>query len=267
MNKLPFANKSLGQHFLKENKIIDLIVSDYVEEADAILEIGPGPGILTEKLSQSRKPIHVIEKDKRFPELLEKFLEPTSIHNVDVLECNLDVFCTEYFATSKHLWLVSNLPYNVGSLILIKALQTQAIQYMSLMFQREVADKVFSFDTRKNKSMNSLMALSQTYFDVKLLTKVAPGCFAPPPKVDSAVLSFERRREPRIPLSRFSSFETFLRQIFKFKRKQLGSVLKGHFAPEEIEQTLKNLGLERSVRAESLGLTTIQDLYLNLRKA
>ena len=138
---------------------------------------------------------------------------------------------------------------------------------MTLMFQREVADKVFAFDTRKGKAMNSLMALTQTFFETKLLCKVPPGAFSPPPKVDSAVLSFVRKESPVIPLEDFSPFESFLRHLFQFKRKQMGKILKARFSPEAIEVACEKEGLTPTLRAEALELNQIQNLYLSLKEA
>ena len=269
MAKLPLANKTLGQHFLVDKNIISQITSNF-EDVDHILEIGPGPGILTEPLAQKKdKDIHVIDKDQRFPEYLSKFIPEDKIHISDALEWDLEQGFKEWGwkdDPSAPIWLVSNLPYNISTPLLIKFIQSPSIKYMTLMFQREVADKVFPIDTRKGKAMNSLMALCQNYFDVELLCKVPPGAFSPPPKVDSAVLSFKRKENPTVPLDRFQSFEKFLRLLFQFKRKQMGKILKSQFSSEHIMITLEMLDLSPQVRAEALELEDIKQLFLLLVK-
>lgn len=262
MSNLPSADKSLGQHFLRDQAVIDKITEDFKGQADALLEIGPGPGILTKFLAKQKLPFHVIEKDTRFPELLKAFIPEENIHLLDALKCDYQSFFDEREWSDKKVWLVSNLPYNVGSPIFVKAMQVNTIKMMTLMFQREVADKIIAIDTRKGKSMNSLMALSQTYFNVSLLCKVPPGAFSPPPKVESAVVSLERIEAPVIPLADFRRLESFLRGIFQFKRKQLGKVLSGVTSKEIAAQTLEKLGLERNIRAESLELEVLQNIYL-----
>ncbi len=264
MSNLPRANKTLGQHFLVDQKVISAITSDFEESAEAIVEVGPGPGILTESLSQKSLPLHVIDKDERFPEYLEPFVAKENIHITDALGWNFEEGFKEWGYEGKKVWLVSNLPYNVSTPLLIMFLQAPTIQLMTLMFQREVADKVFAIDTRKGKAMNSLMALSQTFFDVRLLCKVPPGAFAPPPKVDSAVLSFERRENPVIPLSEFRNFEKFLRHLFQFKRKQMGKILKGQFSSDVVTKSLEELSLAPILRAEALELSDIQNLFMCL---
>lgn len=267
MSKLPQANKALGQHFLVDSKVIEKITSDFSEEAGAILEIGPGPGILTEFLAKHELPFHVIDKDERFPEYLEKFISPERIHIQDALDWDLEKGFEDWQWQDHKIWLVSNLPYNVSTPLLIAFLKAPSIKYMTLMFQREVADKAFAFDTRKGKAMNSLMALTQTYFETTLLCKVPPGAFSPPPKVDSAVLSFIRRERPIVPLSEFSQFEGFLRHLFQFKRKQMGKILKSRFSGEAIEKAFEKEGLVTILRAEALELNQIQNLYISLKEA
>lgn len=256
---LPHADKSLGQHFLRDQNVIKNICDDFKDKAEAILEIGPGPGILTEHLAHHPFPFHVIEMDKRFPIYLEQFLKPEQIHITDALRVNLDNFNQEKFGNKK-VWLVSNLPYNVASPLLINFLQAPSIKFMTLMFQKEVADKVFAFATSKNV-MNSLMVLSQTYFECDLLCKVPPGAFNPPPKVDSAVLSMKRIELPVIPLQDFHSLEKFLRLIYSQKRKQLGGILRSQYSIEKITNVFTELNIELSVRAEALSLQQVQNLY------
>ncbi len=256
---LPYADKSLGQHFLRDHKVIENICNDFNTTAKNILEIGPGPGILTEFLAKHGLPYMVIEKDLRFKEYLLQFLDDEQIYMGDALKVDLEAFIAEHF-NEKNVWLVSNLPYNVASPLLINFLQAPSIKQMTLMFQKEVADKVFAFTTTKN-SMNSLMALSQTYFNCGLLLKVLPGAFNPPPRVDSAVLSMTRIEDPIIPLAEFLKFEKFLRLVFSQKRKQLGGVLKAQFKPEQIQQIFSELNIELTIRAEALSLAQIQTLY------
>ena len=176
---LPRANKDLGQHFLRDQNIIKKITDDFAGQAASILEVGPGPGILSERLASHGIPYHVIEKDDRFPEYLSKFISEDQITLQDALTVDFEKLIADLKLESP-IWMVSNLPYNVGTPLFVKFLQVPEIKFMSLMFQREVADKVIAIDTRKGKEMGSLMALSKNYFDVKLLCKVPPGAFSPP---------------------------------------------------------------------------------------
>lgn len=252
---LPRADKKLGQHFLRDQHVIKTITSDHQDDDFAIIEVGPGPAVLTPHLAARKKPFAVIEMDERFKEAL---LEITPhVHIGDALEVDLDQFIKTHF-NQQEVLLVSNLPYNVSVPLLTKFIATPAITRMTLMFQKEVAEKVFN---ETKNGMGSLMALTCAYFDVKHLCKVLPGAFIPPPKVDSAVLSLKRLKTPHIPLSQLKQYESFLRLVFSQKRKQIGSVLKSKYETSKFEAALNSIAHDRTVRAEALSLNDILKLY------
>ncbi len=265
--KLPFANKDLGQHFLKDDKVIHAICDDFKNVSDVIFEVGPGPAVLTKHLSAHKKPLFVFEKDNRFPEILQEYVLSQNIHLGDATKLNWNDFIKENKLEDKIIWLVSNLPYNVSVPLFTSFLSCKKIEFLTLMFQKEVAEKILNFSKNpKDHEMGSLMALSQTYFEVNLLCKVLPGAFIPPPKVDSAVLSFKRLKDPVIPLNEKNSFEKFLRTLFQQKRKQMGKVLKAGFSEELIVQVLQKLNLDRTRRAETLTLTEVQNMYCEFKQ-
>ena len=258
MAVLPKAYKNFGQHFLNDSNIINQITEDFKDIASSIIEIGPGPGILTEYLVAHDLPFHVIEKDRRFPEYLKTYLPEEKILLADALEIDIDSFINERDLLTP-IWLVSNLPYNVSVPLLINFMQSKKIDYLTLMFQKEVGDKILP-KTKKNGS-GSLMALCQTYFEVSELCQVPPTSFTPPPKVDSVVLSFKRRETPTISLDQFKSFEKFLRNLFQMRRKQVGKVLKSSYPIEVIGRALEECHLEKTLRAEAFSLDDVQNLY------
>ncbi len=262
MTKLPFADKDLGQHFLRDDKVIHAICNDFSNQADVILEVGPGPGILTKHLTLHQKPFYVFEKDARFPEILKEFVAPSNIHLGDATKINWKDFLAANKIENKTTWLVSNLPYNVSVPLFTAFLATPEIEFLTLMFQKEVAEKIFKvIDRPKDHEMGSLMALSQTYFDVSLLIRVPPGAFIPPPKVDSQVLSFKRIKNPVISYADLKKFESFLRLLFSQKRKQMGKVLKNQFSDEKIQSVLAELNLDRTRRAETLTLLEVHQMF------
>ncbi|MDO9184087.1 MAG: 16S rRNA (adenine(1518)-N(6)/adenine(1519)-N(6))-dimethyltransferase RsmA [Bacteriovorax sp.] len=262
--ELPSPDKSLGQHFLRDQNIIQQICHDFKDQAEAIVEIGPGPGILTEHLALMGLPYFVIEKDTRFGVYLDQFLNKDQITLDDALQVELSTFFKEKNISGKKIWLVSNLPYNIATPLLVNFLQATDIKYMTLMFQKEVADKVFPFATTKN-FMGSLLVLCQSFFECNLLVKVPPGAFAPPPKVDSAVITFVRREIPLVPMAEFRTLEKFLRQMFSQRRKQIGGVLKSYYKPEIIKESFDSLGLSTTLRSEVLTLEHVLELYRKLR--
>jgi 16S rRNA (adenine1518-N6/adenine1519-N6)-dimethyltransferase len=262
--ELPSADKSLGQHFLRDQNIIQEICNDFKDKAEAIIEIGPGPGILTEHLALLGLPYFVIEKDTRFGIYLEQFLTADQIIMGDALQVHLTKFFEDKGISGKKIWLVSNLPYNIATPLLINFLQTPEIKYMTLMFQKEVADKVFPFATTKN-FMSSLLVLCQSFFECDLLVKVPPGAFTPPPKVDSAVITMVRREIPLVDLTEFKILEKFLRQMFSQRRKQIGGVLKSYYLPAKIKESFESMGLETTLRSEVFTLEQVLELYRKLR--
>lgn len=258
---LPQANKDLGQHFLRDQGVIQKITDDFSDQAEAIIEVGPGPGILTGALASHKLPYYVIEMDKRFEEFLTPHLSHSQITFGDALQINWREFLAEKGLLDKKIWMVSNLPYNISVPLTVSFLQVPEIKFMSLMYQKEVAEKIISFDHHKKNGMGSLMALCQNFFKCRLLCKVPPGAFSPPPKVDSAVVSFERLTHSSIPMAEFAGFEKFLRQIFAHKRKQLGSVLKVHYSSELWQAALDKVGIDRTIRAEAFSFEQVIELY------
>lgn len=263
MGKLPKADKSLGQHFLTDKKVITGITTDFESDCEAIVEVGPGPAILSKELSSKDLPYFFIEKDERFRDLLTPLTQEEYGHFGDALEFDWGEFQTKFELFGKKIWLVSNLPYNVGVPLLISFLKVPSIQYMSLMFQKEVGQKIVT--TPQLQEMSSLKALCQNYFETKILLKVPPGAFSPPPKVDSIVISLVRKEKPVVSLNDFQYFESLLRAIFQFKRKQLGSVLKKSFSAKIIEENIDEDKIALTRRAETLTMEEVYYLFNQLR--
>lgn len=265
-NKLPWANKDLGQHFLKDQEVIDLICNDFKDDAESILEVGPGPGILSKHLAEHELPYHVIEKDKRFPEILSQWISADQITLGDALKVDLSELFENKNWNHNNTWLVSNLPYNVGVPLLINFMQEPSIKFMTLMFQKEVGGKIVPSGAKKKNTMGSLMALCQNYFDCEIVCMVPPEAFQPPPKVDSIVVSLKRKSSPEIDLSEFLEYESFLRKLFAMKRKQVGTVLKGFYLADKLEGAFAKCEIDRRLRAETFSLEQVRSLYRALKK-
>ncbi len=252
MKGLPSADKNFGQHFLVNENTIRQITT-LPESFDTILEVGPGPGVLTNHLPKDH--LFLLEKDKRFRETLEKLVVAERVYLEDALHFDYKKI------PGNNIWLVSNLPYNVSAPLTVLFLQNENIKTMTLMYQKEVASKILARD-----DMNSLAALCQNFFEVKSLVKVSPGSFFPPPKVQSEVLTFRRKLNHKISLSDFFTFETFLRNLYKEKRKTLFNNLKKAYEPEKLKIILSALKISESIRAEKLSFQEIEQLYLALKK-
>ncbi len=257
MGKFPTANKSFGQHFLNSPTVIKKITSPLPEHCDAIIEVGPGPAVLTPLLASYKKPFYVIEMDQRFIDLLAPVVGAENIFNQDALEFNWSQFLEE--KKFRSIWLVSNLPYNVSVPLTLNFMRIPQITSMTLMYQKEVAEKILPKDLRN--SMGSLHVLMQSQFDLSHVVYAPPGAFIPPPKVDSQVLSFKRKLEPVIPLSEIDDFESYLRLIFGQKRKQLGGILRKEWGVERTQSAFEQSHLSLEIRAEALTFKQVINLY------
>ena len=188
------AKKSLGQNFLIDQNIIEKIINIVNIKDKTILEIGPGTGNLTRKILKKRpKKIIVIEKDKNLVKLLKNdFGSSISIINQDVLKVN------ENFLEKEKLTVFGNLPYNISTEILCKWIiniknKNFWFDYLILMFQKEVADRIISDFNSKNYGRLSI--LSNWKLNIKKIFDVKPSCFNPKPKVESSVLLFEPKKK------------------------------------------------------------------------
>lgn len=260
MINIPRANKDLGQHYLNSDKVINKICSDHDGVCDAIIEIGPGPGVLTKSLSEKNVPLYLIEMDTRFRENLERIVKAENILFQDATSIDWNTYFEERDLTNKKVWLVSNLPYNVGSVLFINFLPLQPIKYMTLMFQKEVGQKTYRREVKNQ--MNGLYFLCKNYFDAKHLIKVAPGCFSPPPKVESVVVSYTRLQNKN-ELD-FKKLNSFSRLVFSEKRKQLLGVLKKQYTLEKLEQAFKVSKIPPKIRSEALSFDQLETLYKSL---
>ncbi len=264
MKSLPQADKSLGQHFLTDKTVINSIVSAYADECDVIVEVGPGPAVLTRHLAQLNKELFIIETDKRFTEILSEVVPTKNIFMQDALKFDWEQFIVNHNLSDKKIWLVSNLPYNISVPLTLTFTKINQIAFMTLMYQKEVGEKIINKIDKKN-SMGSLKSICQNFFETSLLKIVKPGAFSPPPKVDSIVINFKRIPDPVVEINAFNLFETFLRALFMFKRKQIHHGLKNLIDKSDIdEKILKNI-CEKTIRAEALNLEQVYSLFKNYR--
>lgn len=260
MTNTPRANKEFGQHYLRDQSVIGKIVNDHEGEYDIIVEVGPGPAVLTSHLVKKNVPVYVIELDKRFEEILTGLENLNQIFFEDALNFNWSNFISENQLEDKRIWLVSNLPYNVSSQLFIQFTRIPQITCMTLMYQKEVGEKTYLRDKEKNQ-MSSLLVHSLVSFKSKSLGKVLPGAFNPPPKVNSIVISYKRLPEPLISRDEINTkLEKFVRSIFSQKRKQLGTTLKSQGHNKLVEKLVEK-GFKTNLRAEALSIEQVLEVY------
>lgn len=226
--------RAFGQHFLRDEKVIDRIVVETFDQVDrhgarALLEIGPGKGAITSPLIESfsaRKSVErfrIVEKDRALAS--EWTLRTRGDERIEVIEEDfLKVDSSRYLDLSP-LVVVSNLPYSAGTAILQELARfPKTIPAMVLMFQAEVAQRLRA--EPGDKAWGSLSLWIQNRWDVRKLLAVPPGAFAPPPDVNSEVVVLEARAEPRIAESENDpNWDKLIRLPFLHRRKMLRSGL------------------------------------------
>lgn len=248
-----FTRKSLGQHFLLDANIIRRIAS-YAGDVRGctLIEIGPGPGGLTRALLESEAAqVVVVEKDARCIPIMQELKncvgERLQIFEEDALKLDL-----RQFASPRKI--VANLPYNVGTEMLLKWLSDIAddrtsYQSMTLMFQKEVAERITA--THGSKSYGRLSVYAQWLCEVRYDMELPPGAFSPPPKVSSAVATLIPRTAPLFDV-RKETLEKLLAKAFGQRRKMLRGALKG-LVPD-VEALLSSAGIDPTLRAEQVDI-------------
>lgn len=247
------AKKSLGQNFLLDLNLTAKIarLAGDLEGYD-ILEVGPGPGGLTRGLLASgARRVVALEKDPRcipaLNEIAEAYPGQLDIFNADALNFDIRSHLTV------PIRIVANLPYNVGTELLIRWLTPKDWppfwNTLTLMFQKEVAERIIA--TPGSKSYGRLAILAQWKSNPKIMMELPPEAFTPPPKVHSAVVHFDALPEPRFPAPAGLLTST-VAMAFNQRRKMLRSSLKS--ASPNIENVLREAGLEPTARAEEISL-------------
>ncbi|HRH32027.1 MAG TPA: 16S rRNA (adenine(1518)-N(6)/adenine(1519)-N(6))-dimethyltransferase RsmA [bacterium] len=249
-----FAKKSFGQHFLRDQSVLEKIVAaGAIQAEDIVVEIGPGRGALTEHLAFLGNRLILVEADRelipdletRFP--LAKIVQADAAH-VDYTEL-IGARAKEIGSKGTDWILIGNLPYNAGNAIIRQALTAQVPpKRQVVMLQREVGEKMLA----KPGDMSILSVAVQVYADVKRVATVKPGAFVPPPKVDSIVLALT----PNVKADNPEAVIGVAKLAFAHKRKQMHRTLSdaGFGTSEVLKSKLLALGLSEHARPEELSI-------------
>jgi 16S rRNA (adenine1518-N6/adenine1519-N6)-dimethyltransferase len=258
------AKKGLGQHFLIDKEILDLIISTAaLTPADVALEIGPGLGILTAELARHAGYVLAVELDTTLAGILKKTL--ASLHNIAIInEDILDIEPAALLEGSKVNFppsitdprgykVVANLPYYITSPVLRHFLETTLKpQMMLVMVQKEVAEAIVA----KPGDMSVLSISVQFYGKPEIISPVPALCFYPEPEVDSALLRIMVYSQPPVVVADVDSFFRLVSAGFYAPRKQLGnSLTRGlGFPRNRVLSLLETGGIDSRRRAETLTL-------------
>lgn len=248
--------RRLGQNFLISDKVLNRIVEKAdLNSSDVVLEVGPGLGVLTQKLISEAKKVIAVEMDRKLVKILEdRFGEVNNLEiiNQDILKFNPDEFGL------KNYKIVANLPYQISSKFLTRFLEIEnRPSEMILMLQKEVAEKICA----EPGNMSLLSVAVQFYAQPEILFQVSKTKFFPAPKVDSTVIKLKiKELNPKIDSKEFFKL---VRAGFLNKRQKLKNNLKNLYP--EIEKVLKNLKFNPNIRAQELNLIDWEKLYFKIK--
>lgn len=253
------AKKSLGQHFLTDQKIAQAIVAALGGPAE-VLEIGPGMGVLTQYLLQREElDLKMVEVDSESVEYLLTHFPGMQGRLIEADYLKLDV--SRFFRGSYRI--IGNFPYNISSQIFFKILEDKdRVPEVVCMIQKEVADRIA--EPPGSKTYGILSVLLQAWYDIEYILSVGPGAFAPPPKVKSAVIRLKRNSRTELGCDE-KLFKQVVKMAFNQRRKTLRNALK----PLINEKGLTAEVLEDPVfdlRAERLGVEDFVALTLLFSK-
>ena len=247
------VKKSLGQHFLKDEAVIDKIVAALLEHPFSnLLEVGPGTGALTKRLLHIPG-IHfkAVELDDEKVVYLENHFPALKGRIIHTSFLEMDKPFEEPFT------VIGNFPYNISTQILFRLLDwMDEVPVIIGMFQKEVAERAASGPG--NKVYGVLSVLIQAYYDVEYLFDVMPGSFNPPPKINSGVIRLTRKKEQLVMRSA-RSYNLLVKTAFNQRRKTLRNAVKGLFEPGILQDDIFNL------RAEALSIHDFASLTFKMR--
>jgi 16S rRNA (adenine1518-N6/adenine1519-N6)-dimethyltransferase len=245
-------SKKLGQNFLIDEHVVRSIVeAANITDGDAVLEIGPGIGTLTQGLAEAGANVTAVEIDRRLIEVLAKTLEGYDnirvVHG-DILKINIaeEVMAPRYK-------VVANLPYYITTPIIMGLLEARMpIDVLVTMVQKEVALRMVAVPGTKD--YGSLSVAVQYYTKPEIMFKVPPASFVPPPAVDSAVIRCTVREKPPVEVNERVFFR-IVKAAFAQRRKTLSNTLKTTGVPAEtLKIILEKAGIDGTRRGETLSI-------------
>ncbi|HKU89154.1 MAG TPA: 16S rRNA (adenine(1518)-N(6)/adenine(1519)-N(6))-dimethyltransferase RsmA [Steroidobacteraceae bacterium] len=241
-----FARKRFGQHFLHDRSVLDRIVQELDPRADdALLEIGPGRGALTERLLGRSRSLDAVEIDRDLAALLRQRFGTGAgfeLHEADALEFDLEALARR---RGTRLRVIGNLPYNISTPLLFHvAAAHEHITDLHVMLQKEVIDRIVA--APGSGDYGRLTVMLAPWFEARHLFDVGPGAFTPAPRVWSAVARLTVRREPAFEVPQ--AFARTVSAAFSQRRKTLRNAVRSLMDISAITAA----GIDPGVRPETL---------------
>ena len=254
---------SLGQNFILDDHFLNLLLDiSGVSEDDCVLEIGPGPGVMTSLIAERTKKIVSIEMDEKLRPVLESVLEGrenASVVFADAMKTDIAALVREQFDGKYRV--IANLPYYItADLILKMVLCDVKPESICIMVQKEAADRLMSNPGDKNWC--ALAATVRFYGDCEILEEVPPSRFNPPPHVDSAFIRIDLHPQSYIQAELEGEMLKMIKCCFHMRRKTLANNLKACYSikNEDAQAIIEATGLDKQVRGEVLALEEVAAL-------
>ena len=251
-------SKYMGQNFLVRPWVPEKISeSAGIDGQTGVLEIGPGIGCLTKKLSDKAGKVVAVELDRSLAPVLEETLESCSnveIIYADVLKQDLRGIVTDRFEGLRPV-VCANLPYNITSPVISAMLKADCFDTMTLMVQKEMAERICAKAGDADYSAFSIFV--QWHADPSILFDVPPDCFLPQPKVTSSVIRIDSLEEPRYMVDDKELMFRLVRAAFGQRRKTLVNALSSavhEVTKQELTDSVTACGLGENVRGETLSI-------------
>ena len=260
--------KSLGQNFLINPSVCPKMAESAIQNGEeAVIEIGPGIGVLTAELAKRTKNVVCIEIDERLRTVLPETL--SEFDNVEIIfgDCmKLDIMkIIEERFKGKKVSVCANLPYYITSPIIMMLLENRLpITSITVMVQKEAADRICA--DVGSRDAGAVTVAVNYYSQPDVLFNVSRGSFMPPPNVDSSVIRLDVRPEPPIKLSDEQGFFDFVRAAFGQRRKTLVNSVSalGRWSKDSVRNALLSAGLPETVRAEALTMEQLSAVFNGL---
>lgn len=259
--------KGLSQNFLIDGNILRKIAATAdVNAGDIVLEIGSGPGSLTEELLKNGAHVVAVEKDAVLAKALERLKgedRKLDIYSEDIMTFPFDEIITPLLKEGRKAKVIANLPYHLTTPIIVLLIKMRHLfSSLILMVQDEVARRFVALP--KTSAYSSFTVFLNFYSKPQYSFTVSRHCFYPAPKVNSAIVNIELKEPPHV--SNEDAFFVMTRSSFEHRRKMLRGSLRELYPPASIEAALTSIGISSLARPEELSLDEFIKLFEILQR-
>ena len=254
---------SLGQNFILDDGFLNHLLNlAGVNDADNVLEIGPGPGVMTALLASRANKVLALELDERLQPVLADVLQGVTNAEViftDAMKSDLGTLVRENFGGRYRV--IANLPYYITADLIMKMISTNPLpESICVMVQKEAAERLMSHVGAKNWC--AMAAMVQYFGECEILDEVPPEFFNPPPHVDSCFIRINMHENRLLPKEEEGEMLRLIRCCFAMRRKTLANNMKSFYGMNQAEAAalIEAAGLHPQVRGEALSLEEIANL-------